>query len=390
MGIHFFKWLHEKMSAGSYKIGSQEIPCSEFYDLTSDIYARELAFWSCTNLIANAVCKCEFKTYSQNTEIKQQEWYLWNIEPNKNQSSSEFLHQLIGQLYRNNEALVIETDGQLLIADDFSHTQYALYDDVFTDVSTRGFDFSHSFVQSEVLYFHLSNQNMRQLINGVYESYSKLITYGMKSYCKSRGQKGIITVDALQLSDQNFQKEYARLKNGQFREFFESENGVMPLYKGFGYTDLGNKTYSNEGTRDIRALIDDVSVFTARAFGIPPALISGEVQGVSDALEQFLTFCIDPLTDMLSEEINRKRYGYTEFSKGRHLQIDTKSIKHVDLLSVSASIDKLIASGAFCVNDILKLVGEQPIDAAWASQHFMTKNYAAVDDLLNPLGGENI
>ena len=150
------------------------------------------------------------------------------------------------------------------------------------------------------------------------------------------------------------------------------------------YTDLGSKTYTNEGTRDIRAMIDDVCDFTARAFGVPPALLSGDVQGVSDALDQFLTFCIDPLCDMISEEINRKRYG-KDVLRGSRMQIDTKCVKHVDLLSVSTAIDKLIASGAFSVNDIRNVVGEPEIDEPWANQHFMTKNYSTVQDLLDAI-----
>ena len=135
-------------------------------------------------------------------------------------------------------------------------------------------------------------------------------------------------------------------------------------------------------------MIDDIGTFTARAFGVPPALISGDVQGVNDALEQFLTFCIDPLTDMLSEEINRKTYGEKEYLKGNYIQIDTKAIKHVDLLSVSTAIDKLVSSGAFCINDIREVVGEPKIDESWAQTHFMTKNYATVQDLLTALDEE--
>ena len=28
-----------------------------------EVYLRELAFWTCVNKIANAISKCEFKTY---------------------------------------------------------------------------------------------------------------------------------------------------------------------------------------------------------------------------------------------------------------------------------------------------------------------------------------
>ena len=98
---------------------------------------------------------------------------------------------------------------------------------------------------------------------------------------------------------------------------------------------------------------------------------------------------MDPLVDMLQEEINRKRNGYEGYSKGTYLKIDTKCIKHVDLLSVATAIDKLIGSGAFCINDIRKAVGDEPINEAWANQHFITKNYETVENALTALeGGE--
>ena len=383
MGISLKRWLLEKLGGGVERISSADVETGDFLGLTAEIHVRELAFWSCVNIVANAVSKCEFKTFVKHEETRGPEYYLWNVEPNANQNSSAFIHKWISQLCCRNEALIIEQNGQLLVADSFDRKPYALYDDVFTQVQVGDFTFNRTFTQSEVLYFRLSEKNMRLIANGLYASYQKLIDYGMRSYRRSRGQKGVITVDTVAAN--GWQQEYENIKNRNFKSFFDAENAVMPLFKGFHYDDLGSKTYSNEGTRDIRAMIDDVSDFTAKAFGIPPALLSGEVQGTSDALDQFLTFCIDPLADMLQEEINRKRSGYGEFSQGTYLQIDTRAVKHVDLLSVSTAIDKLISSGAYCINDIRKLTGDQVIDEPWAWQHFMTKNYATVAELLKAL-----
>ena len=41
-----------------------------------EVYLRELAFWTCVNKIANAISKCEFKTYIKKKEVKGQEYYL--------------------------------------------------------------------------------------------------------------------------------------------------------------------------------------------------------------------------------------------------------------------------------------------------------------------------
>lgn len=388
MAISIKKWILEKLGDGKERDSESPEEFQEMIGMLGEVHIRELAFWSCVNLIANAVSKCEFKTFVNKQEKKRAEYYLWNIEPNKNQNSSAFIHKWISKLYQNNEALIIEQNGQLLIADSFVRKPYALYEDSFSQVTIGDFTFNNTFKQSQVLYFQLSQKDMRQVTARLYQAYEKLISYSMKSFTKSRGNKGILQVDTVKSKGK--EDHLRKLQNEYFRDFFTADNAVLPLFNGYEYTDLGSKTYSNEGTRDIRAMVDDISDFTARGFGIPPVLLNGTVQGITDALDQFLTFCIDPLCDMLQEEINRKRNGFKGFSKGCYLKIDTKSIKHIDLLSVSAAVDKLISSGAFCVNDIRETVGEEPIAEDWANQHFMTKNYTAVTELLNAMEEEQV
>lgn len=366
-----------------------EVSCAEFFDLGANLYIRNLAFQSAVNLIANSISKCEFKTYLQGKETKGKEYYLWNVEPNRNQNSSEFIHQWIDTLYRKNECLIIEVNNQLLVADSFMVQEYALYGNIFSQVSAKGFTFERDFKMDEVLYFKLNNQDVRKLVNGMYEDYGKLIEYAQKSFKKSRGERGILDIDTVAQGDKDFQKNFDDLMQQHFKKYFESENAVLPLFNGYKYTPNTSKTYSNEGTRDIRAMVDDIYDFTARAFSIPPALMRGDVADTGKAIDAFLTFCVDPLAYMSEEEINRKRNGFAGFSQGTFLKIDTKTIKHVDLLTVSSSIDKLISSGTFTINDIRRLVDEQPVDGDFANNHYITKNYATAEELLKALqGGE--
>lgn len=382
-------WLKEKLGGPTVPLSGTDLNVA-LEELVADICIREMAFWSAVNLISNAVSKCEFKTFVQGKETKGQEYYLWNLEPNKNQNSSGFIHKWIAQLYRNNECLIIEQNGQLLVADSFMRKPYALLDDVFTGVAVGDFTFNRSFVQSEVLYWQLHSQDMRKVTNALYSSYSKLLAYSMKAYQRSRGTKGIFEYGTLPIAGSEERKAFDAIINEKMKKWLEGDNAALPLGGGQKFTELEKKTYASESTRDIRALVDDISDFTAKGFGISPPLLRGDVQGTKDATDNLLTFCIDPLVDHLSEEINRKRSGYAGFAAGTFLQIDTKAIKHVDLLSAATSIDKLIASGAFTINDIRKLVGEQPIDKEFADAHWMTKNYSTVADLLAALeGGEN-
>jgi HK97 family phage portal protein len=366
-----------------------EVEIEEFFNLQAELVIRNLAFQTAINLIANSVSKCEFKTFFKNKEVKAQEYYLFNIEPNRNQNSSEFIHKWISKLYEENECLIVESNGQLLVADSFTKKDYALFDCQFSGVTVGDFTFNKTFLMSEVMYFKLNNKDVRKVINAMYEGYGKLITYGQNSYKKSRGSKGTLEVNTIAEGKTNFKETFEKLMNERFKKFFEADNAVLPLFDGYKYTDIGSKTYSNEGTRDIKAMIDDVYDFTARALRIPPVMLKGDLANVNETVvNNYLTFCVDPLIDMLQEETNRKRSGYSGFMQGTYLEIDTKAIKHIDLLSVSTAIDKLIGSGGFCINDIRKLVGEPIIDEPWAWQHYITKNYGTVEELLNSLGDD--
>ena len=386
--MSFISWLRDKLGTAPVPLSGADITTygEEYQALIGDIYIRELAFWSAVNFVANAISKCEFKTFKAGKEVKGPEYYLWNIEPNKNQNSSVFIQQLISTAFCGNEALVIEQNGQLLVADSFKRDPYALYEDVFTQVQVGDFKFGRSFVQSDVLYFKLHSKDMRKVVNGLYSAYAKLITYSITAYQKSRGTKGIFTYDALPVAGTEQRTLFDKLVTEKFKTFMASGDAILPLGKGQSFTDIGSKTYASESTRDIRALINDVSDFTAKGFGIPPVLLRGDVQDTKAAIDDFLTFCVDPLVDMISEEINRKRYGRSQYLAGNYIQIDTSTIKHVDLFDKATSIDKLISSGAFCINDIRLACGKPAILESWAEQHFMTKNYATVADVLAALG----
>lgn len=139
-----------------------------------------------------------------------------------------------------------------------------------------------------------------------------------------------------------------------------------------------------------RDAYDDVFDFTARAIGIPPSILKGDVQDNSKAIDELLTVALDPLAGSLESEINRKKYGKAVL-KGSRCMVDTSHVKHVDIFSNATQIDKLVQSGTHTINMILRAMGQPQINEEWANQHFITKNYSTVQDLLNSLegGGEN-
>lgn len=202
---------------------------------------------------------------------------------------------------------------------------------------------------------------------------------------KSRGSRGVLDISAQAQTDKLFNDKLNKLLNEYFKSFFQSNNGVLPLFEGYRYTDIGSKTYSETSSRDIKSQYDDVFDFTARGFSMPPALAKGDVQDTSKAVDEMLTFCLDPLCCMLQQEINRKRNGASNIKKGTYIQVNTTRVKHIDMFDIAVPADKLIGSGIYSINMLLRAVGEPEIDEEWANTHMMTKNYADIEDVLKEL-----
>ena len=371
---------------GDKKNNKVPITCASM-DILGEIYIRELAFNLVVNKIANAISKCQMNIYTDNKRDRNEEWYRWNVSPNPNQSAPAFWTKLIYQLYDNNEALIIPINGNLYVADSFIvNKQYAFYDYRFESIQIDDFSLSRAFRQNEVFYFQLNNKKMVTYLNGTMTLYTGLIKAAYSSYMASNGNKGFLKISQFAEQEDDFQEYFNQLVNEDFKKFFESSNAVMPLYEGYEYESLGN-TGTQTNTRDIKSLIDDVIQTTANAFNMPTSIAIGNVQDTSKAIDEFLTFCIDPLIRILEAEITRKSFTQSQVINGSYVKFDTTAIKHIDLLDVATAIDKLISSGCFTINDIRKTIGADEIDEPWANQFFMTKNYSAIEDLVNQLKG---
>lgn len=339
------------------------------------------AITSAISMAASAVSKCEFKTYIKGVEKKADEYYSWNVEPNQNQNSSQFIQEFVSKLLYYSECLVLDIGGQFIIADGFYQNEYATVENYFTGVWRGTMRFDRTFKMSEVLYFRLGSGDIRALLSNLLKGYNDLLNMGISKYKRSGGRKGILDINATATGDKNFQTKFDDLMNNRFKSYFEAENAVLPLHNGYKYEEQGG-----EGSKKSTSEIVDIAAITkesfdrvAQAFKIPPSLLRGDIADVGFLTDNFLTFCVDPLVDMIGEEINRKRFGKAAYLADTYLRIDTTAIKHIDLFGISASFDKLIASGGYSIDELRIKAGDVPLNTAFSKKHWMTKNYQDVE-----------
>lgn len=370
------------MKGTSSEVFSEEAEAQKF-QLT------QIALFTAIDIIARSFAKCEFVTVENQNAVTKSEYYLWNYSPNKHQTKIEFFVQAISQLIFQNELLIFETaDKQLLIADSFSKNEFAIYDDTFSSVTARNWTSPKTYRSSEVLYLKYNNFILTNLLSRMCESYSKLIDYSQQRYVKSVGHKGILKIKASATNDKEFQKKFNDMMNSNFKQYFKSQDAVLPLYDGFDYsepqTEAGKTT--NSEINDIEKLKNEAFATVGNALHIPPAIISGTASQLSDAVDAFIANAVDPLAQMFEEEITKKRYGETEFLKGNYMLVDTTTVKHIDAITSANNIDKAIACSVLNPYQAQRYCNILPCSEEWAKNYYMTKNYQTAE--LSLKGGE--
>lgn len=353
---------------------------SEVEELNLYLYAYALHV--VIDLIASIMSNIEFKVYGENDEEKKSvNWVKLNVHPNRNQTSTEFIKELVKKLLLG-DVLVVLVDDQYIIADDFTITEKAIVDNQFSNVRKGDYTFrDKKFKGRDVIYLRYGNNAVNSILQGIVSMYEKLIGTASDKYARSGEEKGILTIDQAERGRKDFEQIYEDIVNNRFKTFFSRGNHVLPLFNGYTYTSNtaeATKKYSNEIT-DVKTLFEDAISRVAQAFKVPVGLIRGDVAGIQDAYTMFLTNCIDPLAHMIGEEFTYKLYSEDKIINGFAIEADTTNIKHIDIFDLATSIDKLIASGFLSIDEVREKAGLRGLNELWSTVHYMTLNYTTAE-----------
>ncbi len=367
---------------GTYRLDSYRAEAEE--RITLEAYA----LFSAVNLIANLISGCEFCTVRNGRALHGYEWASLNVQPNRNQNAAAWKHELISRLLLTGEVLCIQLpDGQLLIAESFNRDEFAVYGDRFTDVTRAGFTFSRSYHADEVLYLTSRVSARAAWMQNVMAMYSRLLRSAAERFQNADGERGILSISAVERGKQDFSEKFDKLMNEYFKGYFGHKNAVLPLFEGYSYTaSSGSKagTYTNDLTA-VKTLADEAIGRAAQVFGIPPSYMRGDAAGIADAQSAALTNCVKPIAALLSAELTAKKHSRQEITDGCYIAVDTSRILHHDPIRDSAGADKLIGAG-WTLNEIRSAFGKNALDDPDADVRFITKNYGTIAEASE--GGE--
>lgn len=372
---------------------------SERIEISSAEYAEEIesaaieayALTTVIDLIVKMLASCELKVFDNNKPVKNMTWYRLNVQPNRNQTASEFWSEVWKKLIFFGEVLIVPRyNSELIIADSFTKTPYVAYDTVFDNIDREGFDLGRKDM-SEVFYLSYQNPQAKIALSAVLKNYSKLINNTGDAVINDSGIKGTLNItQQAQANKLDFEEKFKDLMNNYFRSWFKNKNAVLPLWGGMTFTPSqvkGNATTSR--VSEYQALFSDAVRRTAAAFGVAPALLTGEVAGIDEALSFTLTSCISPNAEALSTMLTAKNFSMNDVLKGCRIVADVSTIEHTSIFRIAQSLDKLIASGMYSVDELREKVGDYAFNVDWSSEHWMTKNYDSIETVLRGEGGDN-
>lgn len=390
----FWKWIQDKMiGTGEVTVTDSQLQAFIQQHKAPSLEETEFLLEAGIRMIAGAIANCRFQTFKNDTEIRKEEYYLWNYEPNNNQNSAEFIHKMVWMIVHNGECLIVEDkSGKLHIADKYCRHEYALYQDIFTDVTldiapgSQGapYTFSKSFRAPEVIFLKLHNRSLTALMSDIGAAYADLIKTAYKAFAAGSGEHGILSVNAqapqrsygtkADGTPRTFNDVYNDMMTKQFKSYFENTNAVMTLFDGFEYKpSQTNADKASDAFTSIEKISDRTASRVANALGIPPVLLKGEVANDGTAVDTMLTFAVMPYVRLMEAEINRKKYG-NKVTKGTYLHIDTSRIKYIDPFSIATGAYNLVGMG-YSTDEIRYKLGDPPTGEEWSKVHKLSKNF---------------
>lgn len=357
-------------------------------ELAAATYFKAIALATAISYKANALAMCLFRVYENGKEVKDDLWYRLNVEPNDNQNAAQFWCELVERLCMRGDALVVPVGDSFYVADSYSREEHPLEQDIFSGIIVGNANLIRKYRASECMFFKLADKNISCYVESMLDSYSTLMASAMAAYKATSGQKYKLVMERGLTGSLKDEGETEAMLKRNLKTFIENANSVYFETKGSHLEPV--KVENAVEPTDISDLRKEIYDSAAIAFKVPKSIMYGDMTNMGDLVNTMLTFSVDPEAKMISDEVTRKNFKPDEIMAGSKVKVDTTTIKHIDIFDAAGPASQLMSYGVFCINDVLKALGYEPVDDPVANKRFITKNLGAVEDVLRDAsqGGE--
>ncbi|WP_238093770.1 phage portal protein [Staphylococcus massiliensis] len=352
-------------------------------------YIKRWALDTCINHIARTISQTKFQIEFNGERTNDATIdYKLNVRPNTDESAATFWQKVVRKLIYDNEVLIVVTDTKdLVIADDFDRESYGLYDDIFKDVVVNEFKFERNFRMSEVIYLEYNNSSISNMLYGLFSDYGDIFGRLITANLMNNQIRATLEMDANTPMNESTQQNIQNFINKAYESYSKNDVAIVPLQKGYAYKEHSRDTATGKSQiDDLVKVPEQLLKYVAQNLGIPVGLVMGETADVEAMTNNYMKFCINPILHKITDELNAKLYSERTYKEGK--RVKAISIDGHDPIQKAEAVDKLIASGVFTGNQVLKMFNLPPSEDKAMDEPMITKNYQSMKDLEK--GGENV
>lgn len=343
----------------------------EARDIISKNHLKETAVQTVVGKIYNTIEIVEFETSDADLA------YRLNVKPNPNQNANEFKRLIIEKLLFEGECLVIIEGSYFYIADSFVVDESVIHEKVYSQIVIGNMEWHKKYYSREVFHFKYHNQRLREFINDLNASYGRLFNRVLSIQMRERQLRVYAKYKSL-TSGENFAnyKSYLRDLQDQLEKY-----SVVVAPKQDNY-ELEEHSQSYVG-RPITEVGDVEQMYVhslANILQVPPLLFSGDLADVSQHNRNFINHCIKPLANIITSEINAKRFSKKDFKDPRkRLKVNTIHAIYTNEFDMANDVEKMVGTGVWTIDDILDLQGKDRLGTPITTQRYLTKNMAPLN-----------
>lgn len=352
------------------------------------LHASAVAIHKCENMIADAIAKSEIFVYSDGKLVNDLNYYRLNIQPNDNECGTDFWGHVTKRLLRTGECVIAPIDDKFYVASSWQASEDLLKPKRYTNITLCScdvtFDIRKAFRADQIIHIRYHNYEIRKYLDNLLKEFDKTITAVNSLVSISATPKLKLQLDAnVSLADSKTKQKISadEFADKLLRILKEDQMSIFRLGNGMTLEQL--KLDFGTGVGDLEKLLKDVDEAAAKAYNIPITVYNGTVTEKSDADNEFMTYAVEPIAEVINDSLNAKLVGVDDYiEKNERIMVFTGNHKHRDVLDGATNAEKLRGIG-FTFDEILKMFGYMPLNTEFSTTRALTKNFSTELEMEN-------
>lgn len=351
----------------------------------------KMAVEKAIGMVAHAIAKSEFIVQGKNERLRNELYWSLNVKPNLNETATEFWIEVIQRLLKNSECLICIIGKKFYIADSFQVNNSVMLNQIYSNITItangESLQLNNTYTSDEVIHLKAKNKKIRAYMETVMKMHDDVvsaieaaikISKTPKFMLKIAGAMPVIRTLRADGTEQTLTVDEFK-KN--IKNLLESENiEILQASNGLEISQL--KIDTAVTSEDVVKISKEIFEECAFAFDIPKTVFMGEITEKADSTNEFITYAVGWVAEILNDAMNATLVGKESFLKGEYIWIDLSGFKHRDLVESANYLDKLRSIG-FSLDEIRQAIGWEALNTSFSQERVITKNYT------NDLGSEN-